>query len=171
MELVFFLFFSVVAVVSGVSMILQRNPMYCVLLLIMVMVSLAGLFLMLNAQFVAIIQIVVYAGAIMVLFLFVVMLLNLSREEGGALRIQRPAAVLLTVFLLIPIATMLLSGTAGLPDAAATEGGLGLGEVEQVGRLLYTKYLLHVEIAAVLLLIAIVGAVVLTRRGVLVVKE
>ncbi len=171
MELYFFLFFAVVAVVSSVAMILQRNPIYCVLLLIMVMISIAGLYLMLDAQFVAIIQIVVYAGAIMVLFLFVIMLLNLSREDGGALRIQKPLAVLLTSLLFLPVAAMVMSYTGGETTPPVDGDLAGYGEVEQIGSLLFTKYLLPVEIAAVLLLIAIVGAVVLTGKGTVSVDE
>ena len=171
MELYFFLFFAIVAVASSVAMILQRNPIYCVLLLIMVMISIAGLYLMLDAQFVAIIQIVVYAGAIMVLFLFVIMLLNLSREEGGVFRIQKPLAVLLAALLFLPVAAMVTSYAGGGTTPPADGGGAGFGEVEQIGTLLYTKYLLPVEIAAVLLLIAIVGAVVLTRKGTVSVGE
>jgi len=180
MELYFFLFFAIVAVASSVAMILQRNPIYCVLLLIMVMISIAGLYLMLDAQFVAIIQIVVYAGAIMVLFLFVIMLLNLSREEGGVFRIQKPLAVLLAALLFLPVAAMIMSyaggGTTPQADGGGTTSpaggaGAGFGEVEQIGTLLFTKYLLPVEIAAVLLLIAIVGAVVLTRKGTVSVGE
>ena len=171
MELYFFLFFAVVAVASSVAMILQRNPIYCVLLLIMVMISIAGLYLMLDAQFVAIIQIVVYAGAIMVLFLFVIMLLNLSREEGGAFRIQKPLAVLLAVLLFLPVAAIVMSYAGGGATMPADGGLTGFGEVEQIGSLLFTKYLLPVEIAAVLLLIAIVGAVVLTRKGTVSVGE
>tara|TARA_B100000315_G_C14254960_1_gene441446 strand:- start:77 stop:601 length:525 start_codon:yes stop_codon:yes gene_type:complete len=165
-ELYFFLFFAFTAVVSGTAMILQRNLVYCVLLLIMVMVSLAGLFLMLNAQFVAVIQIVVYAGAIMVLFLFVIMLLNISREESGAFRVQKPVAIILLILLAIPTISMILSATSGVSAIPSTpQGSFGLGEVEYIGRLLFTKYLLPVEIAGVLLLIGIVGAVVLTKRG------
>lgn len=185
MELYFFLFFAIVAVASSVAMILQRNPIYCVLLLIMVMISIAGLYLMLDAQFVAIIQIVVYAGAIMVLFLFVIMLLNLSREEGGVFRIQKPLAVLLAALLFLPVAAMIMSYAGGGTTPQAVGGGTtspaggagagfdgaGFGEVEQIGTLLFTKYLLPVEIAAVLLLIAIVGAVVLTRKGTVSVGE
>ena len=171
MELYFFLFFAIVAVASSVAMILQRNPIYCVLLLIMVMISIAGLYLMLDAQFVAIIQIVVYAGAIMVLFLFVIMLLNLSREEGGVFRIQKPLAVLLAALLFLPVAAMIMSYAGGGTTPPADGGGGGFGEVEQIGTLLFTKYLLPVEIAAVLLLIAIVGAVVLTRKGTVSVGE
>ncbi len=171
MELYFFLFFAIVAVASSVAMILQRNPIYCVLLLIMVMISIAGLYLMLDAQFVAIIQIVVYAGAIMVLFLFVIMLLNLSREEGGVFRIQKPLAVLLAALLFLPVAAMVTSYAGGGTTPPADGGGAGFGEVEQIGTLLFTKYLLTVEIAAVLLLIAIVGAVVLTRKGTVSVGE
>lgn len=171
MELYFFLFFAIVAVASSVVMILQRNPIYCVLLLIMVMISIAGLYLMLDAQFVAIIQIVVYAGAIMVLFLFVIMLLNLSREEGGVFRIQKPLAALLAALLFLPVAAMIMSYTGGATTPPADGGGGGFGEVEQIGTLLFTKYLLPVEIAAVLLLIAIVGAVVLTRKGTVSVGE
>lgn len=165
MELYFFLFFAIVAVASSVAMILQRNPIYCVLLLIMVMISIAGLYLMLDAQFVAIIQIVVYAGAIMVLFLFVIMLLNLSREEGGVFRIQKPLAIVLAALLFLPVAAIVMSYAGGGTAPPADGGGAGFGEVEQIGSLLFTKYLLPVEIAAVLLLIAIVGAVVLTRKG------
>ncbi len=171
MEIYFFLFFAIVSVVSSVAMILQRNPIYCVLLLIMVMISIAGLYLMLDAQFVAIIQIVVYAGAIMVLFLFVIMLLNLSREEGGSFRIQKPLAVLLTCLLFLPVAAMVMSYTGGGTALPAGEDLAGFGEVEQIGSLLFTKYLLPVEMAAVLLLIAIVGAVVLTRKGTVSVEE
>ena len=171
MELYFFLFFAIVAVASSVAMILQRNPIYCVLLLIMVMISIAGLYLMLDAQFVAIIQIVVYAGAIMVLFLFVIMLLNLSREEGGVFRIQKPLAVLLAALLFLPVAAMIMSYAGGGSAPPAAGGDAGFGEVEQIGTLLFTKYLLPVEIAAVLLLIAIVGAVVLTRKGTVSVGE
>ncbi|MCY3554832.1 MAG: NADH-quinone oxidoreductase subunit J [Gemmatimonadetes bacterium] len=171
MELYFFLFFAIVAVASSVAMILQRNPIYCVLLLIMVMISIAGLYLMLDAQFVAIIQIVVYAGAIMVLFLFVIMLLNLSREEGGVFRIQKPLAVVLAALLFLPVAAMIMSYTGGGTTPAADGDVAGFGEVEQIGTLLFTKYLLPVEIAAVLLLIAIVGAVVLTRKGTVSVGE
>ena len=171
MELYFFLFFAIVAVASSVAMILQRNPIYCVLLLIMVMISIAGLYLMLDAQFVAIIQIVVYAGAIMVLFLFVIMLLNLSREEGGVFRIQKPLAVLLAALLFLPVAAVIMSYAGGGTNPVADGGGAGFGEVEQIGTLLFTKYLLPVEIAAVLLLIAIVGAVVLTRKGTVSVGE
>ncbi|MXX04760.1 MAG: NADH-quinone oxidoreductase subunit J [Gemmatimonadetes bacterium] len=171
MEIYFFLFFAIVAVASSVAMILQRNPIYCVLLLIMVMISIAGLYLMLDAQFVAIIQIVVYAGAIMVLFLFVIMLLNLSREEGGVFRIQKPLAVLLAALLFLPVAAMIMSYAGGGTTPPADGGGAGFGEVEQIGTLLFTKYLLPVEIAAVLLLIAIVGAVVLTRKGTVSVGE
>ncbi len=171
MELYFFLFFAIVAVASSVAMILQRNPIYCVLLLIMVMISIAGLYLMLDAQFVAIIQIVVYAGAIMVLFLFVIMLLNLSREEGGVFRIQKPLAVLLAALLFLPVAAVIMSYAGGGTIPPADGGEAGFGEVEQIGTLLFTKYLLPVEIAAVLLLIAIVGAVVLTRKGTVSVGE
>lgn len=172
MELYFFLFFAIAAVASSVAMILQRNPIYCVLLLIMVMISIAGLYLMLDAQFVAIIQIVVYAGAIMVLFLFVIMLLNLSREEGGVFRIQKPLAVILAALLFLPVAAMIMSyAGGGTTPQADGGGGAGFGEVEQIGTLLFTKYLLPVEIAAVLLLIAIVGAVVLTRKGTVSVGE
>ena len=168
MELAFFLFFATIAIASGIGMILQRNPIYCVLLLITVMVSLAGLFLMLHAQFVAIIQIVVYAGAIMVLFLFVVMLLNLSRESGDSLKLQKPVATILVISLFVPLSSMLMSNPT---VEANTDSPLGLGEVEQIGQLLFTKYLLPVELAAVLLLIAIVGAVVLTRKGTVTTKE
>tara|TARA_B100000029_G_scaffold451213_1_gene475639 strand:- start:43988 stop:44503 length:516 start_codon:yes stop_codon:yes gene_type:complete len=171
MEIYFFSFFAGVAIISSIAMILQRNLVYSVLFLIIVMLSMAGLYLMLEAEFVAIIQIVVYAGAIMVLFLFIIMLLNLSREEGGNLRIQKPLGILLVFLLLLPLAAIIIPYTS---DKASSSLGLvkeGYGEVEQIGAILFTKYLLTVEIAAVLLLIAIIGAVVLTRKGSISVSE
>lgn len=165
-ELYFFMFFAVSALVAGTGLILQRNLVYCVLLLIMVMISLAGLFLMLNAQFVAVIQIVVYAGAIMVLFLFVIMLLNISREETGGFRIQKPAAVILLILLAVPTISMVYSASTESGSVVSTPpDAIGIGEVEYIAEILFTKYLLPFEIAGVLLLIGIVGAVVLTKRG------
>jgi NADH-quinone oxidoreductase subunit J len=165
-ELYFFMFFAVTALAAGTGMILQRNLVYSVLLLIMVMISLAGLFLMLNAQFVAVIQIVVYAGAIMVLFLFVIMLLNISREETGGFRVQKPVAVILLILLAVPTISMIYSATAGSGSVVSTPPDtIGIGEVEYIAEILFTKYLLPFEIAGVLLLIGIVGAVVLTKRG------
>lgn len=166
MAISLFFLFAVVAVGCATAMVLQRNPIYCVLLLIMVMLCLAGLFLMLDAQFIAAIQVVVYAGAIMVLFLFVLMLLNLSREERGGLRLQRWFGVLFLVLLFVPLLSLFVSKTQYSSQAAPADQGLtGLGNTEAVGRLLLTKYMLPVEIASILLLIAIVGAVVLTKRG------
>jgi NADH-quinone oxidoreductase subunit J len=144
-----------------------RNPFYAVLALVFHLLSLAALFLLLQAQFVAAAQVIVYAGAVMVLYVFVVAYVGAA--EPAPLRApvgrgQRVAAVLFGLALFVELAIAVLG--SGL-KALSTEGptvGAGFGSPEQIGELLLTKFLLPFEIASFLLLIAAVGAVVLARR-------
>jgi NADH-quinone oxidoreductase subunit J len=166
MELALFIILAVTAVGCSVMVISQKSAVSSALFLIATMVNLAILFLLLNSPFLAVIQIVVYAGAIMVLFLFVIMLLNLRKDEFGQERrkLQRFFGILLGFLLLIGIATILelgLSGTKTPPGA--TESAVPAG-VEPLAHLLFTKYLLPFELASVLLLVAIVGAIVMSKR-------
>jgi NADH-quinone oxidoreductase subunit J len=164
-ELIVFVVLAPLAVVTALGMVLTRNAVYSALLLVVNFFCLAGFYVLLEAQFVAAVQVIVYAGAIMVLFLFVLMLLGIGNEEAVSETIkgQRPAAVLLTLGLLVAIAGALFAGVfdaAPASLAAANEGG----NVEAVGRLLFTRYTFAFETAGVLLVVAAVGALVLGKR-------
>jgi NADH-quinone oxidoreductase subunit J len=167
MELIFFYVFGGLAVVASLLVIGQRNPMYSVLLLIASFGGLAGLYVLLDAPFVAVTQIIVYAGAIMVLFLFVVMLLNVPREEAllpkwGPTVITRRIGVALAIALAIELIWALSRLSAVAPPDA--EGAATLQSVRELGRALYTRHAFAFEATSVLILVAMVGAVVLARR-------
>ena len=164
-ELITFIILAPLSVVTAVGMVLSRNAIYSALLLVVNFFCLAGFYVLLEAQFVAAVQVIVYAGAIMVLFLFVLMLLGVESHEAlrETIRGQRPAAVLLSLGLLVAIVAALLAGvfdTAPASLAAANEGG----NVQAVGRLLFTRYTFAFETAGVLLVVAAVGALVLGKR-------
>jgi NADH-quinone oxidoreductase subunit J len=164
-ELITFIVLAPLSVVSALGMVLSRNAVYSALLLVVNFFCLAGFYVLLEAQFVAAVQVIVYAGAIMVLFLFVLMLLGVESQESvrETIRGQRPAAVLLTLGLLVAIVAALLAGvfdTAPASLAAANQGG----NVQAVGRLLFTHYTFAFETAGVLLVVAAVGALVLGKR-------
>ncbi|MFH0931542.1 MAG: NADH-quinone oxidoreductase subunit J [Candidatus Zixiibacteriota bacterium] len=165
MEFVFFIIFGLVAVVSALSVILQRNPVYSALSLIVTLGSIAGLFILQNAFFLAFIQVIVYAGAIMVLFLFVIMLLNLRKDEFGPEKrnFQRFFALIFSALILIELFMVVRYVILG-----RAEKGLSLqadfGTPQLIGRLLFSDYLFPFEITSVLLLIAMVGAIFLARR-------
>ena len=164
-ELIVFVVLAPLAVVTALGMVLTRNAVYSALLLVVNFFCLAGFYVLLEAQFVAAVQVIVYAGAIMVLFLFVLMLLGVGNDEAGqeTIRGQRPAAVLLTLGLLVTIVGALLAGVFDAEPgslAAANQGG----NVEAVGRILFTRYTFAFETAGILLVVAAVGALVLGKR-------
>ena len=164
---VFFFIAGIGAVCGAVGVVMVRNPFYSVLALVFHLLSLAALFLLLQAQFVAAAQVVVYAGAVMVLYVFVVAYVGAA--EPAPLRApvgrgQRAAAVLFGLALFVELAIAVLG--SGL-KAISTDGptvAAGFGTPAQIGELLLTKFLLPFEVASFLLLIAAVGAVVLARR-------
>lgn len=176
LQTILFALFSVVAVGAAMMMILHRNPVYSAIYLIVTLFALAGFYVLLNAPFVASVHVIVYAGAIMVLFLFVIMLLNLkrdpSRERGKVAR--RAFALLIVVVLLVEIGVLIggsfLSGngTAAQQPAgpASAESGEAtfMGSTAMIGKQLFTTYLLPFEIASVLLLVGMIGAVILAKR-------
>ncbi len=159
-EWILFGILSVVAITSALMMVLNRNPVHSALWLVLTFLCVAVFFLILGAQFLFAVQIIVYTGAIMVLFLFVVMLLNPEREHempsGGN---ERLGAVGLGVLLLLLIAGGVLQ-RAGLP-APSTAPAVTMRDV---GLALYGQWLLPFELASILLLAAMVGAIVLTKR-------
>jgi NADH-quinone oxidoreductase subunit J len=163
MDVFLFLVFAIIAVVCGVNVVVQSHPISSAVSLIGVMGSLAVLYLLLGAEFLAAAQVIVYAGAIMVLFIFVIMLLN----AGGETRRGRSLlAQLLGVPLLIAFLGMLAYFVQRLfPGAASVHfGGFQGGTAQAVGRAIFTQFLLPFEVVSVLILIAILGAVVLAQK-------
>jgi len=163
MEKVLFYILGAITLVSAFLVVLLRRPIQNVLFMILMMVGLAGLFILLHAEFVAMVQLVVYAGAIMVLFLFVIMLLNLDQlkmppPEGSHVRWWAGAVIAFAVMGMIWLAFK----TYLAPPAASVEQA-GVSNTVVVGKALFTTYLLPFEIASVLLLAAIVGSVLLAR--------
>jgi NADH-quinone oxidoreductase subunit J len=172
-DLLLFYLLAGVAVAASLLVVLGRNPMHSVLLLIVSFGALAALYITLDSPFAAVIQIIIYAGAIMVLFLFVVMLLNAHREEEqvaiGAPGMKKPLyfgaalAVVLAAELVWALARAgraqdgLLTGGAA-PDAAA------IGSVRGLGQLLFTDYGFAFEVTSILIIVAMLGAVVLAKR-------
>ena len=164
-ELITFIVLAPLSVVTALGMVLTRNAVYSALLLVVNFFCLAGFYVLQEAQFVAAVQVIVYAGAIMVLFLFVLMLLGIGNEEAlrETIRGQRPAAIALSLGLVITIVGALLAGVFDAEPAslaAANEGG----NVQAVGRILFTRYTFAFETAGVLLVVAAVGALVLGKR-------
>jgi len=167
MDLILFYVFGGIAVLASLLVVGQRNPMYSVLLLIVSFMALAGLYVLLDAPFTAVTQIIIYAGAIMVLFLFVVMLLNVPREDAGAAGLLtrfsgvRRFGALLSLALVVEFAWALrrVAATRFSPESAPA-----LTSVRAIGQVLFTDYAFAFEVTSVLILVAMVGAVVLARR-------
>jgi len=164
--------FALVAVVCAISVVLARNPIHSALFLLVTFLMVAGIFFLESAEFVGAVQILVYAGGIMVLFLFVIMLVNVQRLPATEpYQKQIVAAVVLGFCLNVLFDAQLVlapvaGGAAFQPDALRTAAGRLLGNSQAVAWGLYREYLLPFEIASVFLLVAIVGAVVLGRRSV-----
>lgn len=163
METYAFVLLAVLAIATALGMILNKNTVNSALLLVLNLVSLAGIYLILQAQFLAIIQILVYAGAIMVLFLFVIMLLNVDEEESlfDKFRVKYLVAFLLGVVVLGQILFSLGGVTDMLPEIST--GQAQLGTVEAIGEVLYTEYLFPFQITAILLTAAVVGALMIAQ--------
>jgi len=164
-EAILFYVFGILAVVSALGMVLNiRNTVASAMSLVVTMVSLAAIFLLLEAYLVAVIQIMVYGGAIVVLFLFVVMLLNLSTDEfpPGKQRVVKLAVAVAGVAILAQALVALDQNPllAGQPEIVPE----GFGGYRQIGLSLYTDYVLIVEMVSLLLLAAIVGALILAKR-------
>jgi NADH-quinone oxidoreductase subunit J len=162
MEVIIFLIFAIIAVVCAINVVVQTHPISSALSLVGVMASLAVLYLQLGGMFIAGAQMIVYAGAIMVLFVFVIMLLNAGAEgkQGRSF-----IATLLGVPLLISMLGLLAYFVQRMfPGALVHFGGFQHGGPRDVGIALFTTYLLPFEITSLLILIAIIGAVVLARK-------
>ena len=171
-ETLIFYALSGIAIAASVLVIGQRNPMYSVMMLIASFGALAGLYIQLDAPFVAVAQIIIYAGAIMVLFLFVVMLLNAAKEDAAEWDRSHPFRQspiarfggMLAVLLVVQLGWALLSaGRLGGPVAGRGDAQT-VSSVRLLGRVLFTDYVFAFEATSILILVAMVGAVVLARR-------
>jgi NADH-quinone oxidoreductase subunit J len=162
-NLIVFLILAFVAVVSALGMLLNKNAVYAALFLILNFATVAVFYLILGAPFIALTQITVYAGAIMVLFLFVIMLLGAEQlQKRKKFDWQRPIALALALILLLEAGFIIFGGGQEFPGIITA--GEDYGHPRQVGMKLFQEYLLPFEITAFLLLAAIVGAIVITKR-------
>ncbi len=159
-----FLYFAAVILVSAVLMITRRNPVHSVMFMLLLFFHIAGIFVLLNAEFLAAVQLIVYAGAILILYLFVVMLLNVDRESSSA-RANRFWPWMVAFGVLIAGEVILLISRGSFPVEAGQTMLLATGNgVGQLGELLYQKYLVPFEIASIILLVGLVGAVMLAKK-------
>jgi NADH-quinone oxidoreductase subunit J len=158
---------SVLSILCSIMMVTRKNPIHSALWLIVTFFSLAVIYLVLNAQFIAIAQVMVYAGAIMMLIIFVIMLIQLELEglKRGRLSGVKIIGTIITVVLFLEIIAAVMTFRDGaMKTAAASANGVPMGTVASVGTALYGKFLFPFEVASILLLIGVVGAVVLARK-------
>ncbi len=162
-ELIIFIILALVAIGAALGMLFSQNAVYAALFLILNFITVAVFYLILGGAFIAVTQVAVYAGAIMVLFLFVIMLLGTEKlGQSKTLAWQRPVAIVLALILAVEAVYVIFfrftgpSATAAIPE--------GFGSPAAIGTLLYSQYLLPFEVTSVLLLVAMIGAIVLTRN-------
>ena len=163
MEQILFFFVAGLAILSAASFVFNRNPIYAILSLIVTMFSIAGMYVLLNAQFLGIVQVIVYAGAIMVLFLYILMMLNLNKaDEGKKQNVLKFLGVFAGGILLIGM----LGAFRGVKQNILADEGIdhSIGLTKNLGRLLFNEYVLPFELASILILAGIVGAVLIGKR-------
>jgi NADH-quinone oxidoreductase subunit J len=163
---VVFWVFAPVAVGSGIAMLLMRNAVHAALLLIVNFFCLAVMYLLLDAPFLFAVQIIVYAGAIMVLFLFVIMLLGVDRGEDLSERLiaQRPVAIALGLAVVVEVAVAVRAGVGFATKAPASFDANAGGNTQALARVLFTRYFFPFEVTSVLLIVAAIAALVLAQR-------
>lgn len=165
-QLILFIVLAIVAVVSSVTMITRPNPVIAAVFLVINFFSLAGLYLLLNAQFIAVVQVIVYAGAIMVLFLFVLMLLNTETEHKLFVdkRAIKLFAILISTFVFVQLAFLIFRGNPSRSLTPSEVASINAGTIQRIGQQLYTNYIIPFEVAGFLLLAATIGALVLAKK-------
>ncbi len=164
-QMLFFFVFAAIAVGSALEVVMQRNPLYSAIALIFTFGALAANYILLKAQFIAAIQIIVYAGAIIVLFVFVIMLLNVRSEESQIDRFGALKWIVSPSLALLFLASFFVIRTSKLENISESSQSWNVGRVETIGRGLFTDYLLPFEATSVLIMMAIVGALVLAQRA------
>ena len=160
-----FYFIACLTIISALFVVLNRNPVYSAVMLVFCFFSLAALYVLLEAYFVAVLEIIVYAGAIMVLFLFVIMLINVGKEIAATSIIVKAKVLpfVLVVLFSLNIILLILWRNEGLHQSNAISS---VGNITAIGQALFTKYLLPFEIASLLLLVALIGTVYLAKKRV-----
>jgi NADH-quinone oxidoreductase subunit J len=158
-----FLYFAAVILVSAVLMITRRNPIHSVMFMLLLFFHIAGVFVLLNAEFLAAVQLIVYAGAILILYLFVVMLLSVDKESH-AIRANRFWPWMAAFGVLIAGEIVLLISRGTFPAETGQTMQLAGAGVRELGEVLYQKYLIPFEIASVILLVGLIGAVMLAKK-------
>ncbi|MBW8359623.1 MAG: NADH-quinone oxidoreductase subunit J [Weeksellaceae bacterium] len=163
MEQVLFFFVAFLAVGSAGYFVFARNPMYALLSLIVTMFSIAGMYILLNAQFLGIVQIIVYAGAIMVLFLYILMMLNLNKEDESK---KQNTLKFIGVFSAGILLVGMLGAFRGVKQNIVAGEGIdySVGLTKNLGRLLFNEYVVPFELASILILAGIVGAVLIGKK-------
>jgi NADH-quinone oxidoreductase subunit J len=161
----FFGYFAVVLVVLSLLVVTRKNPVHSVLLMLVMFFHIAGMYLFLNAEFLAAVQVVLYAGAVLVMFLFVIMMLNLKKEFTAERFIgEWPIGLALVSSILMLIVFSITNFIKGPTGQHTIESVKAETHTKLLGRVLYTEYLLPFELASLILLIAIVGAIVLAKK-------
>ncbi len=163
MQKYLFIILGLFAVLSALMVVFEKNPVHSVLYLVLTFFAIAGEFVLLNAQFIAIVNVIVYAGAIMVLFLFVIMLLNLNKETEPhkALWMKFGAVVTGGLLLLVLVSTLKVAD-----NAEVNPMNTNIGAIRQLGTVLFGQFLLPFEVSAVLFLAAMVGTVMLSKKDI-----
>ncbi len=165
LDFILFFIFAIVAAVSSVLMITRSNPVISALFLVLNFGALAGLYLVLHAQFIAVVQVIVYAGAIMVLFLFVIMLLRPEKEKFFSSHPKiKIFAIIITALVFLQLVFMIFVANPAASVNPTVAASVKAGTIEQIGRELYSNYILPFEAAGYLLLAATIGALVLAKK-------
>src|SRR5262249_26034217 len=167
MSALLFILFAGMAIGCAISMVVQRNPLYSAISLIGVFISLACLYVTLAAPFIAAVQVIVYAGAIMVLVVFVIMLLNVEEEERRPMRLRTLVPIAIVLAAIFFAETAFIIFFVGASPATPTRNVSDVGLTSSIGAGLFTSYLLPFEVTSILLLMAVVGAMTLARHGAL----
>lgn len=163
MNKVIFLYFAAVILVSAILMITRRNPVHSVMFMLLLFFHIAGVFVLLNAEFLAAVQLLVYAGAILILYLFVVMLLNVDKESTAA-RANKFWPWMTVFGILIAVEIVFLVSRGSFPADTGQPMRLGNMGIRELGVVLYQQYLVPFEVASVILLVGLVGAVMLAQK-------
>jgi len=165
MQPLIFIFLAVVAILSALAAVMARSPIHSALWVTLNLVAVAGIYIVMNALFIGVLQVLIYAGAIMVPILFVIMLLNLgSLPAPGDVEFKHVAGFLLGVALLAQLVFVVAMGLDALPEMTVSEEAIEAATANEIGKVLFTRYVLPFEIVALLLLVATIGAVMLAKR-------
>jgi NADH-quinone oxidoreductase subunit J len=166
MEIAIFLILSSVAIVSAANILIQRHPIYSALSLILTFIALAGIYLQMHAEFIAVMQIVIYTGAIMVLFVFVIMLLNVRAEEKipDRVHVVRYFGIPLVLLLVVEVGLLVSRSVSSEAISVGTASINLTSNTQLIGKALYTQYALPFEVTSILLLVAIVGAIIMAKK-------